>query len=103
MAVNIRFVGRDGAVRTVVAAIGDRLRDVAQADGQPLEGTCEGQLACATCHVVVDPADFARLSPATEDEEDMLDLAQNATRTSRLACQIRLTAALDGLTVHMPG
>ena len=103
MAMNIRFVGRDGAVRTVVAAIGDRLLDVAQSDGQPLEGTCEGQLACATCHVIVDRDDFARLPPATEDEEDMLDLAPGATRTSRLACQIRLTEALDGLTVHVPG
>ena len=79
------------------------LLGTAQAHNQPLEGTCEGQLSCATCHVVVDPADFARLPPATEDEEDMLDLAQNATRTSRLACQIRLTDALDGLTVRIPG
>ncbi|RYY05231.1 MAG: 2Fe-2S iron-sulfur cluster binding domain-containing protein, partial [Alphaproteobacteria bacterium] len=89
-------------VSSVAANPGDRLLDVAQADNQPLEGTCEGQLACATCHVIVDAADFAKLKPASEDEEDMLDLAHNATRTSRLACQIRLTDALDGLTVHIP-
>ena len=99
----VHFVARDGTTSTVTANDGDRLLDVAQADGQPLEGTCEGDLACATCHVIVDPADFARLPPASEDEEDMLDLANHATRTSRLACQIRLTAALDGLTVRMPG
>ncbi|WP_422396683.1 2Fe-2S iron-sulfur cluster-binding protein [Sphingomonas ginsenosidivorax] len=99
----VHFIGRDGTTSSVVADDGARLLDVAQADGQPLEGTCEGDLACATCHVIVDAADFARLPPATEDEEDMLDLASNATRTSRLACQIRLTAALDGLTVRMPG
>jgi len=99
---NVRFVARDGTIRTVVAVPGDRLLDAAQADGQPLEGTCEGQLACATCHVIVDPDDFARLPPATEDEEDMLDLAPGATRTSRLACQIRLDEALDGLTVQIP-
>ena len=99
----VHFVARDGTTSTVTANEGDRLLDVAQADGQPLEGTCEGDLACATCHVIVDPADFARLPPASEDEEDMLDLARHATRTSRLACQIRLTAALDGLTVRMPG
>jgi len=99
---NVRFVARDGTIRTVVAVPGDRLLDAAQADGQPLEGTCEGQLACATCHVIVDPDDFARLPPATEDEEDMLDLAPGATRTSRLACQIRLDDALDGLTVQIP-
>ncbi len=99
---NVRFVARDGTIRTVLAVPGDRLLDAAQADGQPLEGTCEGQLACATCHVIVDPGDFARLPPASEDEEDMLDLAPGATRTSRLACQIRLDEALDGLTVQIP-
>ena len=99
---NVRFVARDGTIRNVVAVPGDRLLDAAQADGQPLEGTCEGQLACATCHVIVDPGDFARLPPASEDEEDMLDLAPGATRTSRLACQIRLAEALDGLTVQIP-
>ena len=99
---NVRFVARDGTIRTVLAVPGDRLLDAAQADGQPLEGTCEGQLACATCHVIVDPDDFARLPPASEDEEDMLDLASGATRTSRLACQIRLDEALDGLTVQIP-
>ena len=100
---NVRFVARDGTVRVVAAAPGDRLLDAAQADGQPLEGTCEGQLACATCHVIVDAADVARLPPASADEEDMLDLAPGATRTSRLACQIRLTETLDGLTVRIPG
>lgn len=99
----VRFIARDGTATIVAANPGDRLLDAAQAHGQPLEGTCEGQLSCATCHVIVDPADFPRLPPASEDEEDMLDLAPSATRTSRLACQIRLTDALDGLTVRIPG
>ncbi|VXD05469.1 (2Fe-2S) ferredoxin [Sphingomonas sp. T1] len=99
----VHFIARDGSIRSVAATPGDRLLDAAQADGQPLEGTCEGQLACATCHVIVDAADVARLPPASADEEDMLDLAPGATRTSRLACQIRLTEALDGLTVRIPG
>ena len=99
----VRFIARDGSTSSVSASPGDRLLDVAQAANQPLEGTCEGQLASATCHVIVDSADFARLPPPSEDEEDMLDLAHNATRTSRLACQIRLTDALDGLTVRIHG
>ncbi len=99
----VHFIARDGSIRSVAATPGDRLLDAAQADGQPLEGTCEGQLACATCHVIVNAADVARLPPASADEEDMLDLAPGATRTSRLACQIRLTEALDGLTVRIPG
>jgi ferredoxin len=101
--IQIRFIGLDGEVRQVAANPGDRLLEVAQADGQPLEGTCEGQMACSTCHVIVAAEDVARLPPPSEDEEDMLDLAAGATRTSRLACQILLTQALDGLTVRIPG
>lgn len=98
----VRFIAADGAVHEVEAQSGERLLDVAQAHGQPLEGTCEGQMACSTCHVIVEPADFARLPKAREEEEDMLDLAMGATRTSRLACQIWLDPALDGLTVRLP-
>ncbi|TPG49769.1 2Fe-2S iron-sulfur cluster-binding protein [Sphingomonas glacialis] len=99
----VRFIGVDGTLREVDAAPGARLLEVAQADGQPLEGTCEGQMACSTCHVIVAAEDFARLPPPSEDEEDMLDLAAGATRTSRLACQILLSADLNQLTVRIPG
>ena len=100
----VRFVSADGhGVREVDAPAGERLLDVAQADGQPLEGTCEGQMACSTCHVVVDPADFAKLPRASEEEEDLLDLASHVTRHSRLACQIWLTDAIESLTVRIPG
>ena len=99
----VRFVSADGEhIQDVQGAAGDSLLDVAQAAGQPLEGTCEGQMACSTCHVIIDPADFPKLPRASEEEEDMLDLAAAATRTSRLACQILLTAALERLTVRIP-
>lgn len=101
--IRVRFVSADGmASHEVAAEEGAVLLDVAQNDGQPLEGTCEGQISCSTCHVIVTPEDFPRLPPASEEEEDMLDLAVAATRTSRLACQIVLTPELDGLTVRMP-
>ncbi|RYY24146.1 MAG: 2Fe-2S iron-sulfur cluster binding domain-containing protein [Sphingomonadales bacterium] len=100
--IRVRFIGTDGSEREVIAKDGERLLEVAQNDGQPLEGTCEGQMACSTCHVLIAAEDFARLPPASEDEEDMLDLAIGATRTSRLACQILLTPDLDGITVRMP-
>jgi ferredoxin-2, mitochondrial len=101
--IRVNFISADGAsTRMVEAKAGDRLLEVAQNDGQPLEGTCEGQMACSTCHVIVAAEDFGRLPPAREEEEDMLDLATGATRTSRLACQITLTDAMDGLTVHIP-
>jgi len=99
----VRFISTDGErVQEVDAPAGSRLLEVAQANGQPLEGTCEGQMACSTCHVIVDAEDFARLPPASEPEEDMLDFAVGATRTSRLACQIWLDSALDRLTVRIP-
>ena len=101
--IRVRFVGVDGTVADASGSPGDTLLSLGQAHGQPLEGTCEAQMACSTCHVIVDPADFGRLPAATEEEEDMLDLAAGATRTSRLACQIALAPDLDGLTVRIPG
>lgn len=102
--VKVTFVSADGQRRQdVQAQDGDTLLTVAQSVGQPLEGTCEGQMACSTCHVIVEQHDFDRLPRASEEEEDMLDLAAAATRTSRLACQIVLTGVLDGLTVRIPG
>ena len=101
--IRVRFVAADGTEgREVEAEEGAVLLEVAQNAGQPLEGTCEGQMSCSTCHVIVDAKDFSRLPRASEEEEDMLDLAIGATRTSRLACQIVLTRDLDGLTVRMP-
>jgi ferredoxin len=100
----IRFLDPSGALSTEIEApSGSRLLDIAQAADQPLEGTCEGQIACSTCHVIVAAEDFAKLPPASEMEEDLLDLAAHVGRTSRLACQVWLTDALDRLTVRMPG
>jgi ferredoxin len=86
----------------VDAAPGQRLLEVAQANGQPLEGTCEGAMACSTCHVLITGPDAAKLPAPSEEEEDMLDFAVGASRASRLACQIRLTEELDELIVRMP-
>jgi ferredoxin len=100
----VRFLKPDGTLdREVDAPAGTNLLDLAQAQGQPLEGSCEGSMACSTCHVIVAREDFERLPPASEEEDDLLDLAANVTRTSRLACQLVLTADLDTLTVRMPG
>ncbi len=101
--IRVNFINVDGSgTRTAEAALGESLLTVAQNCDQPLEGTCEGQMACSTCHVIVSADDFGRLPAAREEEEDMLDLASGATRTSRLACQIILTEAMDGLTVRIP-
>jgi ferredoxin len=99
----VRFHKADGTLdKEVEAAPNQRLLDVAWAAKQPLEGACEGVMACSTCHVIVDAEDFARLPPASDEEEDLLDIAAHVTRTSRLACQIMLTKELESLGVRMP-
>jgi ferredoxin len=100
---NVRFVTAQGDIVTAQARSGSRLLEVAQGVGMPLEGTCEGQMACSTCHVIVAEEWFDKLVPASDDEEDMLDLAAGVARTSRLSCQVELTEALEGLTVRIPG
>lgn len=97
------FIHADGEGRTEASgAADDSLLEVAQKAGMPLEGTCEGQMACSTCHVIVTAEDFSKLPRASESEEDMLDLAAGACRTSRLACQIRMGEVPDGITVRIP-
>lgn len=100
--VRVHFTTARGDYVAAEGEAGDSLLTVAQAAGMPLEGTCEGQMACSTCHVIVDTAWFDRLPEACEEEEDMLDLAAGVRRTSRLSCQIELTAELDGLAVSIP-
>lgn len=101
--IEVKFVSADGEIITNASAnVGDNLLTLAQIHDQPLEGTCEGQMACSTCHVIVDANDFDKLPEASEMEEDMLDLAAGVKRTSRLACQITLTQDMDGMSVRIP-
>ncbi len=100
--ITVAFINAEGKSQEVQGVEGQGLLELAQSAGQPLEGTCEGQMACSTCHVIIDKDWFDKLPQAVEDEEDMLDLATGARRTSRLSCQITLTPALDGLVVHVP-
>lgn len=103
MSLTVHFVDPRGKAIAAVGEPGDNLLRIGQAAGLPLEGTCEGQMACSTCHVIVAAEWFDRLPAAAEEEEDMLDFAAGARRTSRLSCQIELTPEMDGLTVSVPG
>lgn len=100
--IRVEFITPQGEKVSTQAEENASLLAVAQACGMPLEGTCEGQMACSTCHVIVADEWFGALPVASDDEEDMLDLAASVNRTSRLACQILLTAELDGLQVRIP-
>src|ERR1700756_998638 len=96
------FIERDGTSREVDAPLGASVLDVARRHDIDIEGACEGSLACSTCHVIVEPEWYDLLNEASEDEEDMLDLAFNLTKTSRLGCQMSIAEQLDGLTVRLP-
>ena len=98
----ITFIERDGTRREVEAPVGSSLLAIAHRHDIDIEGACEGSLACSTCHVIVEPEWYDLLQEASDDEEDMLDLAFNLTKTSRLGCQIVITEELDGLTVRLP-
>ena len=96
------FIQTNGDRLEVDAPIGLSALEIAHRNKIDLEGACEGSLACSTCHVVVDPEWYEVLNAASEDEEDMLDLAFGLTHTSRLGCQIIMSEELDGLTVSLP-
>ena len=96
------FIQTDGGRIEVDAPVGLSVLEIAHRNNIDLEGACEGSLACSTCHVVVDQEWYDLLKEASEDEEDMLDLAFGLTHTSRLGCQIIMNEELDGLTVRLP-
>jgi len=101
---HITFISPDGHQQwEVEAPLGVSLMETAIANKMDMEGACEGNMACATCHVIVDPDWNGKLIPPEEEEEDMLDLVFGLRRTSRLGCQIVMTAELDGLVVRLPG
>ena len=96
------FIERDGTRREVDAPLGLSVLEIAHKNAIDIEGACEGSLACSTCHVIIDTEWYELLKEASEDEEDMLDLAFGLTATSRLGCQIIITEELDGLVVKLP-
>ena len=96
------FITAAGERAEVEAPSGLSVMEIARRNDLGIEGACEGSVACATCHVIVDPAYAERLDAASAEEEDMLELAVGVAPTSRLGCQIVLTEELDGLTVRLP-
>lgn len=97
------FIMGNGSHRDVDAPNGLSIMEIAHKNKiYEIEGACEGSLSCATCHVIVSPEWFEKLSEVSEAEEDMLDLAFNLSKTSRLSCQIKMCDALDGIVVALP-
>lgn len=98
----VTFINTDGSRKEIDAPNGLSLLEIAHANDIDIEGACEGSLACSTCHVIIDPKWYSKLSAPSETEEDLLDLAWGLTTTSRLGCQIIMSDDLDGLEVKLP-
>ena len=104
---SMTFIMPDGTEKNADAPNGLSVMEIAHKNGvYEIEGACGGSLACATCHVYVHPDWWDQCLPKgeiSEDEEDMLDLAFQLSKTSRLSCQIVMSDDLDGLIVALPG
>ena len=99
----IRYTQHGGSSQDVPLTEGSNLMDLARANAVPgIDGDCGGSCACGTCHVIVDAAWFARLAPPNVEEDRMLSMIVDRHPTSRLACQITATDALDGLLLQVP-
>ena len=101
--VKITYIDSDGTARAVDADVGATVMETAIKNSIPgIEAECGGACACATCHVYVDEAWVVKTGEPSPMEEDMLDFAYDVRPTSRLSCQIPVTADLDGLVVTTP-
>ena len=100
--VKFTFVKRDGSKLPVETEAGRHLLDIAKKNDVELEGACEASLACSTCHVILPQEVYDALPPASDEEEDLLDLAFGLTATSRLGCQVEASELLEGREVTLP-
>lgn len=99
----IRFISPDGHAHTVDGAEGLSLMEVAVRNGiEGIVAECGGSCACATCHVYIAPDWLSAVGHASGSEAELLEFVRLRADASRLSCQIRLHAALDGLVVHLP-
>lgn len=105
MQIKVKFIEDDGAVAEVAAEVGKTILNVVNENGIYLDCICQGCLACSTCHVILDKEYYSKTvkeTPLTEEEKDLLFMAEGSTKTSRLGCQIKLTADMDGMVLRIP-
>ncbi len=99
----VTFIAFDGSPHPVEVEPGTTLMHAATDNGVPgIDGDCGGNCACATCHIYIEAPWAERTGTRTQIEDDMLNFSAGLRDNSRLACQITMTSALDGLVVHMP-
>ncbi|KEH44395.1 putative biotin synthase [Medicago truncatula] len=101
--ISVTFVEKDGEEKLIKVPIGMSMLEAAHVNDIELEGACESSLACSTCHVIVKDVEYYnKLEDATDEENDMLDLAFGLCETSRLGCQVIATPKLDGIRLALP-
>ncbi|MFK8399940.1 2Fe-2S iron-sulfur cluster-binding protein [Pseudomonas sp. BGr12] len=101
--VTINFVQPDGSIQTIDAVIGATLMEAAVHNGvKGINADCGGACACATCHVYVAEEWASKVETASVMEKDLLDFAAMPAATSRLSCQVKVTADLEGLVINVP-
>lgn len=104
MAVKLNVTDREGALREVEGEEGDTLMRLLRDQGFGTEGTCGGECSCGTCHIYLGDALLALLEKPSEEEADMLDALSDVIEvrpSSRLACQINLAPAMEGVSLEV--
>lgn len=99
----VTYITPDGERVVVENADGNLMTAAVEKQVEGIDGDCGGVCSCATCHVHIDEAWAAKVGPASESEEGMLELEDEVSETSRLGCQVELTPELDGLVVRVVG
>lgn len=99
----VTFVEYDGTAHDVDLVDGESLMEIATGNGIPgIDGDCGGESACGTCHVIVDDAWIATTGTRSDSESQMIEMSPECEPNSRLSCQVKACAALDGLKVRLP-
>jgi len=99
----ITYIEHDGKTHTIEVASGLSVMEGAVQNNIPgIDADCGGSMACATCHVYVKEEWFNKLPKKEDGEEDMLDMAFEPKKNSRLSCQIMVSDQLDGLVINLP-
>ena len=102
--INITYIEFDGTVHSIAMEAGSSVMQGAVQNGvKGMSADCGGACACPTCHVHIDPQWLAAAGAPSETETDLLDCVEHLAPNSRLSCQIKITGALDGMIVRMPG
>ena len=99
----VTYIESSGNSRTIEIANGLSVMEGAvQNDIPGIDADCGGGMACATCHIYVNEEWFDKIPKKEDGEEDMLDMAFEPKKNSRLSCQLIISDELDGLTVSIP-